>query len=153
MWREALYEVLIDSDSLVFTCGMDHSHGGVSPPSHKAEESAVRNSPAKLDSTLLCNRTELKVEKTTTPQKTLLAQWSCLACSLGVLSVSAFSECLLSTLYFLEKQSDCIFVVIVYSGDMTDMASVTNMEPSRTAHRVARRRSRRSFVFHAYCEI
>lgn len=52
-----------------------------------------------------------------------------------------------------KKQSEWIFVVIVYSGDMTDMGSVTDMEPRHNAHRVARRRSRGSFVFHAYCEI
>lgn len=59
VWREALFEVLIDSDSLVFTCGMEHSHGGIQPPSHKGGESAPRNSPARLGSALLFDRTEL----------------------------------------------------------------------------------------------
>lgn len=120
---------------------------------HTKEENQRRETHLPGWARLFCS-TELSSQHKKRQQKktTLLAQWLCLACSLGVFSVSAISKCLLSTLYFLEK-TEWIFVVIVYSGDMTDMGSVTDMEPRHNAHRVARRRSRGSFVFHAYCEI
>lgn len=94
VWREALFEVLIDSDSLVFTCGMEHSHGGIPPPSHKGGESEPRNSPARLGSTLLFDRTELTAEKTTTTKKkkNILTGAMDLSC--------LFTRCILCQCYF-----------------------------------------------------